>query len=52
MAKSNGMPQLVGDQVARNIGQRERIAVIALDPYQDFSPSWRAGGERNEIPLR
>lgn len=52
MAKSNSMAQLVGDQVARDIGQRERIAAITLDPYQDFSPSWRAGSERNEIPLR
>jgi len=52
VAKSNGLPQLVGDQVARDIGQRERIAAIALDPHQDFFPSWQAGGERNEIPLR
>src|SRR6266446_2562707 len=52
MAKANGMPQLVGDQVARDIGQRERIAARALDPYQGFSPSGQAGGERNEIPLR
>ena len=50
MAESNGMAQLVGDHVARDIGQRKRITAITLDPYQVFCPSWRAGGKRNEIP--
>ena len=39
MAQANGMPELVRNQITRDIGQRERSKAVAPDAHQDFAAS-------------
>jgi len=47
--QSNHVPQLVSDNIACATGQRERIQLITLDCYEDFSVRWPTGGESTDI---
>ena len=51
MPESDCMAQFMGDDIARHIGQRERIVLISADGNEPSSIAEERAGKRNKIPI-